>query len=86
MYALLFAGGVSWAEFISGDFRLRPASPAAVQGYAPPTFRGKGGPSGGPIDVLDSADAAAANDAQNLRIQRASALIPDLATKKSSAW
>lgn len=82
----LHRSGVMWAEFVSADFRLRPAAPVGSSGYSPPTFRGTGALAAGPFDVLDSADAAAANGAQNPRLQRANALIPDIAARKSSAW
>ena len=85
------AGGVTWAEFINPEFRLRPAAPAISSAYIPPTISSKGGPprgpSGGPLDVLESADAAAANETQNPKsLAAANALIPDIITKKSSIW
>lgn len=79
------AGGVHWSEFVSADFRLKPAAPAAI-GYTPPTVKSKGTSVSSLLDDLDSAEGAANPEASNPKYQRANALIPDIATRKSSAW
>ncbi|OEH80097.1 EF hand family protein [Cyclospora cayetanensis] len=81
----LHRGGVTWGDFLSADFRLRPAAPPMSSGYRPPSLSSQGRLSGSPLDVLDSADAAV-SDAQNPKLNMANALIPDISTKKSSIW
>lgn len=84
----MILGGVTWGDFIAADFRLRPAATLPQAGYRPPTMSiPSRGPLEGPLDVLDSADAAAAEEAIiNPRLQQGNALIPDIALRKSSGW